>query len=64
MTKEQAKNIASILIARTAVCFDGTAFDDCNPMLSEKDQDKIIQEIEIISNSMVEKLEKKIKCKF
>jgi hypothetical protein len=64
MTKQEAKDIATVLIARTAVCFDGTAFDECNPELSETDQDKIIREIEIISQKMVERISKKLNVNF
>lgn len=59
MTKDQAKDIATVLIAKTAICFDGSAFDECNPELSETDINKIIREIEKISISMIERIEKK-----
>lgn len=59
MTKQEAKDIAMVLIAKTAICFDGEAFSDCEPELSEKDQDKIISEIQKISDKMIEKIKKK-----
>lgn len=64
MNKQQAKDIAIVLIAKTAICFDGEAFTECEPELSEKDQDKIIAEIEKISQNMIAKIERKYNLSF
>lgn len=64
MNKQEAKDIATVLIAKTAICFDGEAFTECNPPLSETDQDKIIKEIEIIAQKMILRIESKYNLSF
>jgi hypothetical protein len=64
MTKQEARDIATVLIAKTAICFDGTAFDECNPALTETEMDKIIAEIENISEGMIARIEKKLSISF
>lgn len=64
MTKQEAKDIATVLIAKTAICFDGAAFDECNPALTESEQYKIVREIEKISEQMIKRIEKKLNLSF
>lgn len=64
MTKQEAKDIATVLIAKTAICFDGTAFDECYPSLTENEQNKIVREIEKISEQMILRIEKKLGLSF
>lgn len=64
MTKQEARDIATVLIAKTAICFDGTAFDECNPALTELEQNKIVREIENISEKMILRIEKKLNLSF
>jgi len=64
MTKLQAKVIAQIMIAKTAASFDGFAFEDCDPELSEDEVNKIMNEIQKISDSTISRVCKKYGLNF
>lgn len=57
MKKEVAKDIAIALIAKSGYCFDGQAFTESS--LSEKDQEKILYDIQIYCEKVFDKIEKK-----
>ena len=57
--KYEAKVIAQVLIAKIGETTDGFAFDDCGDMLSEKEKEMIMKEIEKICESTIKRIEKK-----
>lgn len=57
MTKEMAKNIALALIAKSGEQFDTFAFEDSN--ISEKDKEKIANEIQYQCSKIIAKVEAK-----
>ena len=57
MTKQESKNIAKVLIAKSGLSFDGYAFGECD--LSEKEVQKIMNELQIICQKEIEKIERK-----
>ena len=59
MKKETAKDIAICLIARSGQQFDEFAFE--NSKLPERDKGKILNEINVICQKMIIKVEKKYK---
>lgn len=61
MTKEMAKDIATALIAKSGEQFDSFAFEDSD--ISEKDKEKIGNEIQNICSKMIEKIELKYNVK-
>ena len=57
MTKEMARDIAIALIAKSGEQFDAFAFD--NSDISEKDKEKIGNEIQYQCSKMISKIEAK-----
>lgn len=57
MRKEEANDIAKLLIASSGIAFDGFAFEDTD--LSEHDIQKVMNSINEISYSNIEKIKKK-----
>ena len=59
MTKETARDIATVLIAISGDNFDQCAFDDSGDLITDKDRDKILDELKLICAKMVAKVENK-----
>lgn len=59
MTKETARDIATVLIAISGDNFDQFAFSDSEDLITDKDRDKILDEIKLICSKMVAKVENK-----
>lgn len=57
MKKEMAKDIATALIAKSGERFDVFAFEDSD--ISEKDKEKIVNEIQYLCSKMIQKVESK-----
>jgi len=62
MRKQEAKDIALLLIAKSGENFDIFAFDDCE--LSKDDEDKIIKQIQSECQKTIQKLSKKYNVNF
>lgn len=57
MTKQMAKDIACALVARSGEQFDFFSFNEVE--LSEKDKNKILDEIHQLCEKMIERVESK-----
>lgn len=59
MTKETARDIAIALIAVSGKNFDGEAFGDCDDLINEDEKRKIMNEIELHCQKMMNKIQSK-----
>ena len=59
MTKQQAKDIATALIALSGIEFDPYAFEDSTDLINKSDEQIILKEIDIACTKMINKIEKK-----
>lgn len=57
MTKQMAKDIAHALVAKSGEQFDSFSFDEVE--LSEKDKNKILDEIHQLCEKMIDRVESK-----
>lgn len=57
MTKQMAKDIAHALVAKSGRQFDSFSFDEVE--LSEKDKNKILNEIHQLCEKMIDRVESK-----
>jgi len=57
MTKEMARDIATALVAKSGEQFDSFAFEDSE--ISEKDKEKISNEIQFLCIKMIDKIQSK-----
>lgn len=59
ISKQEAKDIAMVLIAIHSKQIDGEAFSDCENLIDEDEAQLIIDEMKKITDSMIKKMEKK-----
>ena len=57
MTKEMARDIAIVLVAKSGEQFDSFAFEDSE--ISERDKEKISTEIQLLCTKMIDKIQSK-----
>lgn len=59
ISRSEAKDIATVIMAIHARYIDGAAFEDSLSLVDEDEQQMIIDEMCKISNSMIKRIEKK-----